>query len=79
MLTTGPLMISAEPERGPGNPAFHFKMACLMLALLTHFTIHRRAMYHSGVETRLSGKLSAGLSLALWTCVVLGGRMIAFF
>src|SRR5439155_9805486 len=25
MLTTGPLMLSAEPERGYGNPAFAFK------------------------------------------------------
>src|SRR6266849_4027843 len=43
MLTTGPLMLSAEPERGDGNPAFTFKMTCLLLALVTHFTIHRRA------------------------------------
>ena len=26
MLTTGTLMLSAEPERGYGNPAFSFKM-----------------------------------------------------
>jgi len=25
MLTTGPLMLSAEPERGYANPAFAFK------------------------------------------------------
>ncbi len=73
MLTTGPMMLSAEPERGYGNPAFAFKMSCLLLALVTHFTIHRRA-------ARLGqGKFAACLSLLLWTGVIFGGRAIAFF
>jgi hypothetical protein len=75
MLSTGRLMLSAEPERGYGNPAFAFKMGCLLLALPTHFTVHRRA-------TRLKeagGKFAACLSLALWTAVIFGGRVIAFF
>ncbi len=75
MLTTGPLMLSAEPERGYGNPAFFFKMCCLLLALATHFTIHRRA---TSVSTA-GGKLAACLSLLLWTGVIFGGRAIAFF
>ena len=74
MLTTGPLMLSAEPERGYGNPAFTFKMTCLLLALVTHFTIHRRATKSGG-----GGRLAACLSLLLWTGVVFGGRAIAFF
>jgi hypothetical protein len=74
MLTTGPLMLSAEPERGYGNPAFYFKMTCLLLALVTHFTIHRRAIRSDG-----GGRLAACLSLLLWTGVVFGGRAIAFF
>src|SRR5437867_3551148 len=80
MLTTGPLMLSAEPERGYGNPAFYFKMSCLFLALLSHFTIHRRATKsdHASGAT-LGGRLAACLSLMLWTGVILGGRGIAFF
>src|SRR6201993_889505 len=39
MLTTGPLMLSAAPERSYGNPAFSFKMSFLLAALVTHFTI----------------------------------------
>ena len=74
MLTTGPLMLSAEPERGYGNPAFTFKMTCLLLALVTHFTIHRRA-----TKSGEGGRLAACLSLLLWTGVVFGGRAIAFF
>jgi hypothetical protein len=74
MLTTGPLMLSAEPERGYGNPAFTFKMTCLLLALVTHFTIHRRA-----TRSGSGGRVAACLSLLLWTGVVFGGRAIAFF
>src|SRR5712691_3916072 len=74
MLTTGPLMLSAEPERGYGNPAFTFKMTCLLLALVTHFTIHRRA-----TRSDSGGRVAACLSLLLWTGVVFGGRAIAFF
>ena len=78
MLTTGPLMLSAEPERGYGNPAFAFKMGCLLLALVTHFTIHRHAA-RAGPSATVSQKLAAGLSLLLWTGVIFGGRAIAFF
>ena len=77
MLTTGPMMLSAEPERGYGNPAFAFKMTCLLLALAAHFTIHRRATRPSASVT--GGKLAACLSLLLWTGVMFGGRAIAFF
>jgi hypothetical protein len=80
MLTTGPLMLSAEPERGYGNPAFYFKMSCLFLALVTHFTVHRYVTKSDHVPgASIGGRLAAGLSLLLWTGVVLGGRAIAFF
>src|SRR6266852_3738467 len=70
MLTTGPTMLSAEPERGYGNPAFAFKMSCLLLALVTHFTIHRHATRPGpALAATLGEKLAACLSLALWTGV----------
>jgi hypothetical protein len=79
MLTTGPLMLSAEPE-SLGNVAFHFKMWRLLLALGTHFTIHRWATRPDlAPGTTLGGRLAARLSMMLWTGVVLGGRAIAFF
>jgi hypothetical protein len=80
MLTTGPLMLSAAPERGYGNPAFAFKMLCLLLALTTHFSLHRRVTMSDRISgTSLGGKLAACVSLVLWTGVVVGGRAIAFF
>ena len=76
MLITGPLMFSADAVRYHYNPSFQFKMICLMLALLFHVTLHRRAV-RSGASPLLA-KLAGGVSLALWTAVVAGGRMIAF-
>jgi hypothetical protein len=79
MLTTGPLMLSAEPE-AYGNSAFRFKMFCLALALLTHFTIHRRAArLGQGSAITWGGRFAACLSLTLWSGVIVGGRAIAFF
>jgi hypothetical protein len=76
MLITGPLMFSADAVRYHYNPSFQFKMTCLMVALLFHYTIHRRAT-RSEVSP-IAAKLAGGVSLALWTAVVAGGRMIAF-
>ena len=76
MLITGPLMFSADAVNYHSNPSFQFKMICLSLALLFQITLHRRAT-RSGTPP-LMAKLAGGVSLALWTAVVAGGRMIAF-
>ena len=76
MLITGFLMFSADAVRYHVNPSFQFKMTCLTIALLFHFTLHRKA-----TEVDVSpiwAKLAGALSLTLWTAVVAGGRMIAF-
>src|SRR5215467_9468679 len=44
MLITGPLMFSTDAVGYHLNPSFQFKMICLLLALLFHFTLHRRAV-----------------------------------
>src|SRR5262245_25261279 len=66
MLTTGPILFASDVARYSHNPAFLFKMAILLVALIHNRTEHRT-------------KVSAFISLALWTCVVLGGRAIADF
>ena len=76
MLTTGPLMFSADAVNYRYNPAFQFKIVCLLLALLFHFTLHRYAT--RSTTPPLLGNLAGAVSLGLWTCVVAGGRMIAF-
>lgn len=74
MLTTGPVMFASDIARYTANPAFRFKMACLLLALISHFTLHRRA-----IRSATASRLPAFLSLALWSAVVLCGRGIADF
>ncbi|HEY1242308.1 MAG TPA: DUF6644 family protein [Bryobacteraceae bacterium] len=76
MLTTGPLMFSTDAVAYHFNPSFQFKMTCLALALLLHFTVHRRAV-RPGISP-LAAKGAAVISLVLWSLVVAGGRMIAF-
>jgi uncharacterized membrane protein len=71
MLTTGPILFVSDVARYSRNPAFLFKMAVLLLALTFHFTKH--------AQPEKRGKLVAVISIALWTCVVLGGRAIADF
>ena len=66
MLITGAILFSADPTRYLHNPAFLVKMAILLLALVCQFALRR-------------ARLTAALSLVLWTCVVLAGRAIADF
>jgi hypothetical protein len=76
ILITGPLMFSTDAVAYHYNPSFQFKMTCLMVALLFHFTLHRRAT-HANVSPVLA-KTAAATSLILWASVVAAGRMIAF-
>jgi uncharacterized membrane protein len=76
MLISGFLMFSTDALGYHNNPAFQFKMVCLTVALLFHFTLHRQAV--AIAAPRLAAKLAAVTSLILWTVVVASGRMIAF-
>ena len=76
ILTSGFLMFSSSANAYPNNPSFRFKMTCLAMALLFHFTVHRRALRPAASGSR--AKLAGAASLLLWSAVVFGGRMIAF-
>jgi hypothetical protein len=76
MLITGPLMFSTDAVAYHVNPSFQFKMLCLTLALLFHFTLHRRAVRSDAPP--IAARLAGAMSLLLWTAVVAGGRFIAF-
>ena len=76
MLTTGPLMFSADAVRYHVNPSFQLKMNVLLVTLVFYFAIHRR-MVRRGLSP-LQGKILAAVSLSLWTTVIGAGRMIAF-
>jgi hypothetical protein len=65
VVITGPLMFWSDMPRYLANPAFLVKMPLLLLALLTQLGPPR--------------KITAVLSLALWSSVILAGRAIADF
>jgi hypothetical protein len=76
MLITGLLMFSADAVNYHHNPSFQSKMVCLSAALVFHFTMHRHAT--RSATPSLVAKFAGVVSLALWICVMAGGRMIAF-
>jgi hypothetical protein len=77
VITSGLLIFTTDPLRYYYNPAFRFKIACLVLGILFNYTIHRRVALSDHPSPVLS-KLVGGLSLVLWVCVVFGGLFYAF-
>lgn len=75
MLVSGPLILCSEAVRCYKTPAFWIKMVLLAMAIVFHFTIHRRVTQ----EEHSHFRAVAILSLALWTAVALAGKGIAIF
>jgi hypothetical protein len=73
---TGPLMYSTDPDMYYLNWSFLVKMACLLVALVFHFSIHRKTV--SQGASAGSAKAVAYTSLTLWASVVFGGIFIGF-
>jgi hypothetical protein len=76
VLTSGALLFASDPDHYYLNPSFQVKMVCLLLALGFHHTIHRRALRPGSPPG--SGKLAAGVSMALWMMVIGSGIFIGF-
>jgi len=83
VFSTGIWFVLARPGRYFSNPVFQIKFALLLLATVATFVLYRLSAreleYWTGSRRRrLIGKSLAGLSLILWTGVVLAGRWIAY-
>ena len=78
MLFTGPLLYLANGGAAQygHNPAFRFKLLCLLVAIVYQYTLHRKLVIPE--TTPSLAKLGAVVSLCLWTGVVAGGLFIAF-
>ena len=83
MVISGTLLFIAIPLRTYQNIFFRVKMVMLMLAGLNVW------IFHSGVYRRVAtwdvasappraARVAGALSLVLWVCIVLSGRMIAY-
>ena len=75
-LFTGLLMYSTDPDKFYLNVSFLFKITCLLLAILFHYTVYRRVVLADS-SPAVRG-LVAVVSLALWVGVVFGGIFIEF-
>ena len=83
-LATGIEFFAADPMMYWPSPAFKLKMSLILLAGLNAllFTVmeHRHVLVlGDDEETNRFTKVTAGLSLALWLCVILLGRLLPAF
>ena len=69
-------LYSSDPDMYYLNWSFLIKMACLVVALVFHYTIHRKVA-QAGTPPA-SAKAIAILSLVLWASIIFGGIFIAF-
>jgi len=79
MLSSGPVLLSSEAIRCYRTPAFWVKMALLVIALIFHFTIHKKVAFEEPPALRYRARWTACLSLGLWASVALAGKAIAIF
>jgi energy-coupling factor transporter transmembrane protein EcfT len=83
-LLTGIVFFSADPMMYWPNPAFKLKMFLILLAGLNAlvFTVMAQRQTLSLRDDESAGtlaKVSAGLSLGFWLCVLLLGRLLPAF
>jgi hypothetical protein len=78
MILTGILLFLSEAVKLCTSAPFLWKMVFLFLALLFHFTLHRKAAARNPEDGAWLGKTAACLSLVCWLSVALAGRSIAF-
>jgi len=78
VILAGFVLFLTDPLHYLENPAFQFKITCLVLVILFNYTIHRKIALSETASTSTSA-LVAIVSLVLWVSVVFGGLFIAFF
>ena len=79
MLATGGLLFSSEAVKCYYHDAFWVKMTSLALAIVFTFTVRRKVTMTDESAIRPAwSKLTALVSLILWSGVGIGGRWIGF-
>jgi len=83
MFVTGLLLSIAESATNYHNAAFRIKLLLLLLVglnpLIFHLTIYRSVnTWDIANVTPLRARAAATCSLALWTGIIIAGRMIAY-
>jgi hypothetical protein len=79
VLFSGAILFLSQTQIYLSNSSFYFKMACLLVAIIYNFTIHRKVAASAKSDASPMGaKLVAIGSLLLWLGTVAGGVFIAF-
>jgi hypothetical protein len=81
-ISMGFLLFSADAAHVVRNPAFRIKVALIALALANTVIAHAgpwRRVAEWGTEAPAGAKVTAVLSVLLWTSAVSAGRLIAYF
>jgi len=82
LMTSGALLIIAEPRRSLLNSTFYLKMALLIVAILLTAGLQRTALASPGFfedrSRRLTGQALAMLSVLVWCGILFAGRWIAY-
>jgi hypothetical protein len=74
-IFSGMLIFSTDPDKYYLNWIFDAKMVCLVLAIVFHYTLHRKVLAPGASPA--ARRWVAVSSLALWLSVVFGGIFIA--
>jgi hypothetical protein len=83
MFASGGLLLSGFASSAYRNPAFRIKMVALLLAginaLVYHgFTERGISGWNDEARPPLPARMAGLTSIALWTLVILAGRMVAY-
>ena len=83
MFVTGVLLFYAIPIRTTQSIFFRVKVVMLIAAAINVWFFHRRVKrdreaWDGAAKPPLGARVSAGLSIALWSGVIVTGRMIAY-
>jgi hypothetical protein len=75
-IFTGFELYTSDPDMYYTNWSFLTKIACLIVAIVLNYTIHRKVVQADSFSG--GAKIVALLSLLLWGSVIFGGIFIAF-
>jgi hypothetical protein len=83
MFVSGVLLFWSEAEKAYVNPIFRIKLLLLLLVglnpLIFHSTIYRRVTaWDDALVAPRQARLTAILSLTLWSATIVAGRAIAY-
>ena len=81
--TSGSLFLLTEPDQYIYNPSFQFKVTFIAIAglnaLLFYVTSWGRVNADGTINAPKAGKIAAMISLSMWLCVIVCGRLLTFY